>query len=193
MAQAIQLTEQLKQGAELALKVQQEFNLLKEENEDLKKKNNDLLLKETKTNNENVSLKSEIEELKKEVEVQGRDVRAREKLDKIKEENKKLKTIIKASKRDLGYSVTDTEDEEENDSDTDDEHTDLYPLEEEELRKMIKNMKKKYDVLDKIIGKNWGDFFKENFEMLGAKKELIDCGWADKDDFDSDVDEEDSD
>ena len=43
--------------------------------------------------------------------------------------------------------------------------------------------KYKADALIRIIGENWGEMFKEAFEMVGAKEELIECGIVTEEDF----------
>ena len=47
----------------------------------------------------------------------------------------------------------------------------------------LKEENEKFLILNRIIGENWGEMFKEAFEMVGAKEELIECGIVTEEDF----------
>ena len=55
--------------------------------------------------------------------------------------------------------------------------------ENEKLNLNYLQLKYKADALIRIIGENWGEMFKEAFEMVGAKEELIECGIVTEEDF----------
>jgi len=47
----------------------------------------------------------------------------------------------------------------------------------------LKEENKQVEVLDRIIGENWGEIFKEAFELVRGLEELIECGFLTKEDF----------